>query len=446
MRHNLSLVLFLLVAVTSSFWIGCAGEENETTQSYVAFGAAFVNLGYVDVYNETGEFLQRIDHSVDFQEVLENGYYLMDFVDESSLHSFMDDGRLAFAPMTEGATPIDRVYVEDLGLYLWEVAVDPVLEGNARLNARLKNGDPNLEKWRPVLERSSETQFSSKGTQSYSTSYGSTSARARVTWEASFAMTGYYTTSSSSTITCNNSTTCWTRRGNGYAYWDYDSNGLGYIDSDTSAWSTLKKVYDPYVSCVDWGATSGCYNTVNTANAKNYTCQNNSGACTSGSGSAATKPRGGQCKAFANLLLYRSGQYGSGTWKTLPSQKTIYCSTNKYPVLTTSTITIGDILQRVDGVTGSCSDMNNLKISTVHTQIVVAYDSTAQTAIIVDSNYTGGDGYEYIGYHTAGFSSSNYSSYTLLSNYRDLDCVYGVTDKYDNDGDGNTTETWVCSQ
>lgn len=54
--------------------------------------------------------------------------------------------------------------------------------------------------------------------------------------------------------------------------------------------------------------------------------------------------------------------------------------------------------------------------------LVVAYDSSSQTALIVDSNYNGGAGSEHIGAHTASFSGT--SSYAKLGNYRDLDCVY----------------------
>lgn len=398
----------------------------------VQLSAAFTTLSYVEVYDSDGSYLETIDSSVDFQDVFPSGTYYMDFVNEDGDHSFMDDGRLAFAPMTDGATPLDGPFdIDDQPM--WQVAVDPVLEGNARLNTRIRDGDETLRPWKemfpgwqmnlPEEERDpieeSEWIVEEKA---YSTTTGSSSARLRVTWEASFAMTGYYTTSSSSTVTCRSSTSCWNRRGNGYAYWDYDGNGTGYIDYDTSAWRTLRSNYTNLVSCVDGGFTP-CSISVSSSSAKNYTCQSSSGSCTSGSGSSATKPRGGQCKAFTNLVLYRSGQYNGGSWRTLPSQSTIYCSTSSYPVLTSSTIAVGDVLQRVDGVSGSCSDTARMSFSTVHTQLVVAYDSSAQTAIIVDSNYSGSNGNEYIGYHTAGFSTS-YSGYTLLGNYRDLDCVY----------------------
>ena len=78
--------------------------------------------------------------------------------------------------------------------------------------------------------------------------------------------------------------------------------------------------------------------------------------------------------------------------------------------MTTASIAVGDLLART--TSGS-----------QHSQIVVAYDSSAQTALIVDSHYTNGNGNEFIGYHTAGFSAT-YSGYTLLGNYRDLDCIY----------------------
>ncbi len=424
-------VLFLL-----SFFQACTQQDLLDASDVpvnVQLDAAFTVLDYVDVYSQEGEFQKTIDSSMDFQDVLSVGSYYMDFVNEDGASSFMDDGRLAFAPMGEGMTPMDGPFEID-GQNMWEVAVDSVLEANARLNIRIRDGDETLRPWKerfqdwqmnlPQEERDpihdSEWIASEKA---YSTSYGSSTTRLRVTWEASFAMTGYFTSSSTSTVTCRNSTSCWNRRGNGYAYWDYDSNGTGYIDYDTSAWSTLRSNYTNLVSCVDGGFTP-CSISVGSSTPKYYTCQSSSGSCISGSGSSATKPRGGQCKAFANLLLYRSGQYNSGSWRTLPSQSTIYCSTSSYPILTTSTIAVGDVLQRVDGVSGSCSDTARMSISTVHTQLVVAYDSSARTAIVVDSNYSGNNGNEYIGYHTAGFSTTSYSDYSLLSNYRDLDCVY----------------------
>ncbi|MBI2473985.1 hypothetical protein HYV70_05540 [Candidatus Uhrbacteria bacterium] len=431
MRHNLSLVLFLLVAVTSSFWIGCAGEENETTQSYVAFGAAFVNLGYVDVYNETGEFLQRIDHSVDFQEVLENGYYLMDFVDESSLHSFMDDGRLAFAPMTEGATPIDRVYVEDLGLYLWEVAVDPVLEGNARLSERIRNDDKTLLPWAEQLgmeEIQQNENVAYKVSPEMHSFASEASARSRLIWEASFAMSGDYSSSSN----CTSGQSCWygTAISSGstsyyakatagktnpsgskyYSYIDYDPTAWGYLTSSTGGYST-DSVTAYYVSCRTGGYTPCTVPTYGATNgATKYTCQASS--CTT-----STRPRGAQCKAFSNLLAYRSGVFhsgsssiGSGSWRILPSDTNLNSSDyrTKYSIslLTSSTISAGDVLRQTYG----------------HSAIVVYVSGS--TYRVVDSNWIVADGNEYIGSHTMSFSGDGIKN---LGNYYDLNCIYSTT-------------------
>ena len=124
----------------------------------VQLAAAFTSLDYVDVYNQEGELQKTIDSSVDFQDVLSSGRYYMDFVNEDGDHSFMEDGRLAFAPMTEGATPLDGPFdIDSADAPVWEVAVDPVLEGNARLNIRIRDGDETLRPWKELDEEQRNT-------------------------------------------------------------------------------------------------------------------------------------------------------------------------------------------------------------------------------------------------------------------------------------------------
>lgn len=239
-------------------------------------------------------------------------------------------------------------------------------------------------------------------------------------------MTGKYTSSSTDTTTCNSGTRCWTRSSSTpgstssyYAVWDYDSNGTGYIDYDEAAWDTMTSNYTSGdASCAQSGyslsTTCNQSSTIGVGTGKNYTCQSSSGSCTGGSGSSATKPRGGFCKAFQNLVLYRSGQYNSGSWRTLPSDTTITAystSGSDAPTTSTSNIAVGDVLRRL----GS---------TTLHSMIVVAYDSSTQRALVVDSNYVApasGSYYEYIGAHVVSFSGSGY---TDLDNYRNLKCVY----------------------
>ncbi len=326
------------------------------------------------------------------------------------------------------------------------VAVDPVLEANARLNIRIRDGDETLRPWKdrfqgwqvnlpeeerdPIEEESAWTADE----KAYSTSYRSSTARLRVTWEASFAMTGYFTTSTSSTVTCKGTTKCWTRTSSTpgstlsyYAVWDYNNNTVGYIDYDEAAWDTMTSNYTSgNASCAQSGyslsTTCNQSSSIGVGSGKDYTLQSGDGTGTgSGTGgynsSTATKPRGGFCKAFQNLVLYRSGQYNSGTWRTLPTDATISgysTSGSDAPTTSTSNIAVGDVLRQ---------------LTNLHSMIIVAYDSSTQQALVVDSNYvaptTGSGYYEYIGSHVVGFSMTTFTStYTRLGNYRNLKCVY----------------------
>lgn len=426
---------FLVLSILTACNHGDFDSSNAPTAA-VALSAAFTNLASVDVYTFDGVHLKTVDASVDFEDVLPAGSYYMDFVDENDNHSFLSDGRLAFAPMGEGVLPVDGPFaVDGVEAPVWQVEVDEVLEANANLTLRAAQGDETLRAWKTFLpnwqvslpedERDVIEDLEMADSKAYSTTTGYTTARLRVTWEASFAMTGKYTTSSSDSTTCNSTTKCWTRTtstpgatSSYYAVWDYDSNGTGYIDYDESAWDYMMDedsgVYaDGNGSCTQSGYSSamGCGLSVDTETGKNYTCQSSSGTCTGGSSSSATKPRGGQCKAFQNLLLYRSGQYTG----TLPSDSTVsgYSATgSSAPTSSTSNIAVGDVLRR---------------LTSLHSMTVVAYDSSTQRALVVDSNYVGTTSTtynEYIAARVVGFSTTTYSGYSLLSSYRDLKCVY----------------------
>lgn len=131
-----------------------------------------------------------------------------------------------------------------------------------------------------------------------------------------------------------------------------------------------------------------------------YTCQAAYGttACPESNPPASTYYRGGQCHAFANLVLYRSGQYqgASYAFKKLPS------SPYSAPYVTPSSLKVGDVLRRIG--TGQ------------HTMIVVKIlDQAAMKVVVVDSNWIG------VAY------SERYGArvYTIpAGTYRDLDCVY----------------------
>lgn len=404
---------------------GCVsknGEMNPDNEAEVSVDAAFAQLDYVAVYNEDGELVKMIDGEVDFHQVLPNGSYLMDFVSIDGNHSFLPDGRIAFAPQMTGAMPVDGpVFMEDMDAPLWEVEVHRDLEANAHIITRALEMDETLTPWLDRFKSwggKENTEWENYGLDVDSWRSWSTAAsgpyatdRLRVTWELSFAMTGKYTTSPSDTVTCNNSPTCWTftssPSGSYYAKWDYDSNNVGYIDYDTAAWSTANSSYGSDGSCA--GVWTPCGITVPVGNARNYTCQSSSGSCTSGSGGSATKPHGGECKMFQNLVLYRSGEYNAGVWKRLPSDATITANPATYPAESSGTMNVGDVLRNP---------------TQIHSTIIVAIDSTTSTALVVDSNWvgtTGGVYNEYIGAHVMSFTGSGVSD---LDNYKKLDCVY----------------------
>ena len=122
-------------------------------------------------------------------------------------------------------------------------------------------------------------------------------------------------------------------------------------------------------------------------------------------------PRGGQCKAFVNLLLYRSGIYQGPaptyTFKRLPNDDTIDLVA---PMVAGGSLRIGDALRNT--------------VNTGHALVVLARiepkDGKPLSALVMDSNFIkGSDGHEIIGTHVMTINE--------LSSYRDLDCVYAGT-------------------
>lgn len=109
--------------------------------------------------------------------------------------------------------------------------------------------------------------------------------------------------------------------------------------------------------------------------------------------------RGGQCKKFVALVLYRSGirHTVAGSFSRLPEDAKISNDLVMFPVVAIPHP--GDILRRPNG----------------HALIVAA--SIAGLGLIaVDSNYSGGDGHERIAVHLMGPAS--------LVEYHNLNCVY----------------------
>lgn len=424
MRSFTIVSLFFLL----SFLSACTQQDFLDTANApvdVQLSAAFTSLDRVDVYDMSGEYMETIDSSVDFQDVLTAGTYYMDFVNEDGDHSFMDDGRLAFAPMGEGMTPLD----DPFDIYdqpMWQVAVDQVLEGNARLNIRIRDGDETLRPWAHKLGMENEDGNEEESTEDeavpkFHTFSSTSSARLRLIWEASYAMTG------SPGGSCSTTSGCWTATGT-------IATG-NYVGDDAAAWSSLRSGYGTTtgnVSCKDSSAatsTSVVYLTQTSGSTTyNYICKQ---ATNSSSASSYTTQRsgyykGGQCKAFSNLVAYRSGIYHTGgsvyTWKTLPSDSSISASTSTYPVLSTSNITAGQVARMPSG----------------HAMIIVAVSGSSAT--VMDSNWVGTTTstsgstvttsyYEQIGAHTMSFYSSGSYNGTVsdLDSYRHLDCIFSTS-------------------
>jgi len=420
----LSRVVFF---VTLNAIIGCSSVDNRSfpqdSQVEFTLDAAFVPLEYVDVYDKNGDFITTIGQDTDLVGSLPVGYYLMDFVTSEGEHAFMPDGRLAFAPMMLGGLPVHGpIFGDQFDAPVWGVEIHPDLEANARLTQRQREKDETLLPFRHYFkhwgERSSHDgddlevdagfdEADKPILKAYDPYHNYTTSRLRVTWEASYAMTGDWNGS------CNSAAGCWNQRSGGYAYWDKDSSGTGYIDSDTTAWSNAVYYYGGASSCTAGGYPQ-CYISVGTSNARNYTCQSGSGTCTGGSGINATKPHGGQCKMFSNLVFWRSGEYNSwGSWLTFPLDSNL----GSEPYATTSNISVGDVLRKR-------SQDGTYPNNNPHAAIVVAYDSSINQALLVDSNWVSGNGYEYIGWHTLGFSGSDVYN---LGNYRRMNCLYNAS-------------------
>ena len=189
-----------------------------------------------------------------------------------------------------------------------------------------------------------------------------------------------------------------------------NTGGYGYSGFYTSCMRYRSEGYLPwpYTACqLSLSTGYGSYEM------PNYTCQGN---CSSG------YKRGGQCKPFMNLVAYRSGTYQNPgyQWRSFPTDKcirytTATCNTGNpvtrpdndadMPKATYANIVEGDYLRRPDG----------------HAVIVVRKISSSQV-IVLDSNWSGGDGSERVSSHSMAFSSGDSNS--NLGAYRVLKCAY----------------------
>jgi hypothetical protein len=232
------------------------------------------------------------------------------------------------------------------------------------------------------------------------------SAHTRVINECSQAMTGNWWTYTSSNwpTTTTYATYAYTSSDAGawnllldntYKCVQYSSDGKTCLNNVRGWWTSCKKTLadGPQYTPCNLAAETG-YGDLDVP-ISNYTCQ---GSCAS-----ASYMRGGQCKPFMNLIAYRSGIWqGSGyAFKLLPTDGVIAGS---MPLATYDTIVEGDFL----------------RMPYDHALIVVRKVSNTQV-VVLDSNWTGGNGAERVSSHVLGFSGSGRNN---LGNYRVLKCIY----------------------
>lgn len=224
------------------------------------------------------------------------------------------------------------------------------------------------------------------------------SARARLVWEAARAMVGAGNANSYS----------WVTTGTSYS-------SFNYAPDDTNAWNLIRQSYGysllqppPSTNLPDAYYLS-CRTDQNTARSPSY------GPCsiTYGSlnplvyGSQAGAFHGGQCKAFTNLVAWRSTVYrgANNTFKTLP--------TNGDTQATAQNIRAGDIL----------------RMPQTHSLIVtkVFVESGITKAVVIDSNFVGVGGNEIIGTHIIDSDPSHAGTTKSISSYLAYQCVYNGT-------------------
>lgn len=215
-----------------------------------------------------------------------------------------------------------------------------------------------------------------------------TGDRGRLLWEATRAVVGV----------ANADSEDWSPTGEMFAT-------ASYVSTDAGAWSSLRSAYGIYVSCRNDDDSSNnytpCYLTYGTDTVSQYECQN---------GSCSNNYHGGQCKAFSNLVAYRSGIFHGNdwAWKSLPIDSWISSNCN---YITSGSIQAGDVLRST---------------SYGHS-VIVARVFSSTSVMVIDSNWVlpnstdSGNGYELIGAHEMSFSGSGIGD---LDNYRVLNCVY----------------------
>ncbi len=216
------------------------------------------------------------------------------------------------------------------------------------------------------------------------------SARARVVWEAARAMVG-------------------PTAADGYT-WPTGTNyaGYAYVAEDRGAWDSLRVAYTDEDGMIAGDLTcrsddnliyyTPCLTSYGSTDPNSYGYQPDSSSTT-------FHYRGGQCKAFTNLIAYRSGVLHGDNWafKKLPYSGNVQMSS--------SNIRAGDILR---------SNSDKVRHSLIVTRVFTENGITK--AVVIDSNWVTGNGGESIGTHVLAFDGSNGNS--NLANYYAFQCVY----------------------
>lgn len=222
--------------------------------------------------------------------------------------------------------------------------------------------------------------------------------RGRLLWEATRAMVGPYQADSYSWNTSPTLASwpyvsedygAWNALRNSSAYYGYGKTGY-YVSCLRNYWEG-----DLYQPCYLW---YGSFDPISWYTSYNETCDQGY--------------RGGQCKAFTNLVAYRSGIYHGSNWafKALPSDAQVY-ERSGIKAAKPWNIQAGDVLRMPGG----------------HSAIVARIYDSYNSIVVIDSNWVRlnypdyGNGCEQVGSHAMSFGGSGVNN---LYNYYILDCVY----------------------
>lgn len=367
---------FLVMTAFTVVMQACAAEppaEPAAEALYdVRFVAAFAPIETVTFYDRDGYVVEELDGADgELAALLPEGVYFADIRDDYGNSVYDSNERMMFAPRVEGA----ELHLDPFEIPGSEVPLIGVVVGD---RTRLEEHDHDVEVSMEALHTTGPDH------------------RGRMVWEAARAMVG---PSLAGTHTWGTSTV---------------TSIHNYVGEDSGAWTSLRGGYGTFTSCRHDNDASNnfspCSLTYGSDTVNQYSCQ---GSCPAGT------YRGGQCKAFMNLVAYRSGVYhgASWAWKTFPLDSVIDDAGTSYPLATYATVATGDLLRRPTSA------------GSPHAAIVVRVISSSQI-VVVDSNWVNpgggsGDGLEIIASHTMGFTGT--WAVTDLGSYHRLSCVYAGT-------------------